>query len=223
MYIDTTSYLNSVSSASSSTDTSSSTLGSQDFITILVAQLKTQDPTNPVDEKDMISQLTQFSMLDQLTTMNDSLTSGLTLLNYQSASSAVNYIGKSVMATGYSLTKDSDTVSTATYTLDSDVSDLKAYVYDSDGSLVNTLDIGAKASGDYTFKWDGTDSDGSSVSDGSYKLALVATDSSGNESTVSTQISGVVNGVSVEDSTIKLTLEDGREVNLADVQTVTGS
>ncbi|GAB6035630.1 hypothetical protein JCM15519_01890 [Fundidesulfovibrio butyratiphilus] len=222
MYVDTTSYLNSIKSSTTS-DTASSSLSSDDFITLLVAQLETQDPTNPVDEKEMVSQLTQFSMLEQLTDMNETLTSGLSLLNYQSAASAVNYIGKSVMATGYSLSVDDGSVSSATYTLDSDTPDLKAYVYDSDGSLVNTIDLGAKKSGDYTFKWDGTDSDGNAVADGTYSLALVSTDSSGNESTVSTQVSGLVTGMSVEDSAIKLTLEDGREVNLADVQTVTAS
>lgn len=222
MYVDTTSYLNSIKSSSTS-DTSSSSLSSDDFITLLVTQLQTQDPTDPVDEKEMISQLTQFSMLEQLTDMNETLTSGLTLLNYQSAASAVNYIGKSVMATGYSLSVSDGTASTATYTLDSASPDLKAYIYDSDGSLVNTIELGAKSAGDYTFKWDATDSDGNTVSDGTYSLALVSTDSEGAETTISTQVSGLVTGMSVEDSNIVLTLENGSEVNLADVQTVTGS
>lgn len=219
MYVDTTSYLNSIQSDSTSSSASSS-LGKDDFLTILVAQLENQDPFNSTDPSEMIGQLTQFSILEQLTTMNETLTSALSTLNLQSASSSVAYIGKTVMASGYSLSKENDTVSSATYTLDSDAATLKAYVYDSDGSLVRTVDIGAQSAGDYDFQWDGKDDSGNLVDDGTYSLAIAGTDASGDEITASTAISGVVNGVSVESGSVMLTLKDGREVSLSNVQSV---
>ncbi|MBI4805097.1 MAG: flagellar hook capping protein [Desulfovibrio sp.] len=219
-YIDTTSYLNSIT-ASSTTDTVSSSLGKDDFLSILVAQLENQDPFNSTDPAEMIGQLTQFSMLEQMTNMNTTLTSALTALNLQTATSAASYIGKTVMASGYSLSVEDGTASSTTYTLDSDVTTLKAYVYSSDGDLVRTVNIGSKEAGDYTFQWDGLDSDGKVVDDGTYSIAIAGSDADGNEVTASTTVSGVVTGVSVSSGTIMLTLKDGREVSLSNIQSVT--
>jgi flagellar basal-body rod modification protein FlgD len=41
------------------------------FMTLLVAQMKNQDPMNPVDNQDFVSQLSQFSSLEQLITINE--------------------------------------------------------------------------------------------------------------------------------------------------------
>lgn len=57
---------------SSSTSTGSSTLGKDDFLKVLVAQMKYQDPTSPTDIEGMTQQLTQFSILEQLTQINKS-------------------------------------------------------------------------------------------------------------------------------------------------------
>ncbi len=220
MTVDTVSYLNSIASPSSS-GTASSSMGKDDFLKILVAQLESQDPFNTVDESEMISQLTQFSSLEQLTNMNDTLTSMVQMLNVQSAMGAVDYIGKSVMASGYTLSKSGSSVSDVSYTLDSDVSALTAKIYDADGTLVRSVDMGAQSAGEYSFEWDGLDADGASVVDGQYSIAFAATDSSGNEVSVSTMISGTVTGVSVESGAVMLSLADGRQVALSDVHSVT--
>jgi flagellar basal-body rod modification protein FlgD len=219
-YIDTTSYLNSIASSSTS-GTASSSLGKDDFLAILVAQLENQDPFNSTDPAEMIGQLTQFSMLEQMTNMNETLTSSLTAQNLQTATSAASYIGKSVMASGYTLMVEDGTASSTTYTLDSDATSLKAYVYSSDGDLVRTVNIGSKEAGDYSFQWDGLDSDGEAVDDGTYSIAIVGEDAAGDEVKASTTVSGVVNGVSVKSGTIMLTLKDGREVSLSNIQSVT--
>jgi flagellar basal-body rod modification protein FlgD len=169
----------------------------------------------------MIGQLTQFSMLEQMTNMNETLTSSLTAQNLQTATSAASYIGKSVMASGYTLMVEDGTASSTTYTLDSDATSLKAYVYSSDGDLVRTVNIGSKEAGDYSFQWDGLDSDGEAVDDGTYSIAIAGEDAAGDEVKASTTVSGVVNGVSVKSGTIMLTLKDGREVSLSNIQSVT--
>lgn len=219
MYIDTTSYLNSIKTDSTS-DTASSSMGKDDFLEILVAQLENQDPFNSTDPSEMIGQLTQFSILEQLTSMNETMTSALSALSLQSATSSVAYIGKTVMAQGHTLDVEDGKASSATYTLDSDVESLKAYIYDEDGAVVRTVDIGAKDAGEYDFQWDGLDDDGNTVDDGIYTLAIAGSDASGNDVVASTTISGVVSGVSVESGSVMLTLKDGREVALANIQSV---
>jgi flagellar basal-body rod modification protein FlgD len=90
--------VSSVGSATSSQYTASTmeSLGKNDFLRLLITQMQNQDPLNPVDNKDMISQLAQFSSLEQMTNLNSVLTStsNLTLGNQ-----AVSLIGKSIVGT----------------------------------------------------------------------------------------------------------------------------
>ena len=69
------------------------TLGRDDFLQILITQLKNQDPTSPMEDKEFIAQMAQFSTLEQMTNMSEefgSLAEGL------SASRAVSMLGKQV-------------------------------------------------------------------------------------------------------------------------------
>lgn len=72
-------------------------LGKDDFLKLLITQLKNQDPTNPMDNKDMIAQQAQFSSLEQITNMNTSLTSLVALLK-TNTQGFVGYLGKNVTA-----------------------------------------------------------------------------------------------------------------------------
>ena len=60
------------------------------FMTLLVAQLKNQDPMNPVDNQDFVSQLSQFSSLEQLITINEGVETFNANMNYLNA--GVDYI-----------------------------------------------------------------------------------------------------------------------------------
>lgn len=219
MSVDPTSYLNSLSKSDSSAKASKS-MGKDDFLRIFVEQLTHQDPFNSMDPTQMIGQLTQFSMLEQLTNMNAALTSGLSAQTFQTATGAVAYIGKTVMASGYSLSVKDGAATKASYTLPKDAKTLKARIYDKNGTLVRTMDIGAKAAGTYDISWDGKDERGNKVADGIYSMAVSGTDAKGDALTASTTVSGVVSGVSVKNGAIMLKLADGREVNLTNVQSV---
>ena len=72
-------------------------MGEQDFLQLLVAQLKNQDPLQPMDDKDFMAQLAQFSTLDQITSMNKALTA-FTSNNLMSQAST--FLGKEVDGLG---------------------------------------------------------------------------------------------------------------------------
>lgn len=208
------------STTSNSTTTASSTLGKDAFLKLLVTQLSNQDPLNPMDDKDMTAQLAQFSSLEQLTNINTGIETLNTTMTQNQLTNAVSYIGKSVKASGYSLSKDSGTVSSLYYSLGETVTDAAINIYDSSGTLVRSTAIGTKSSGDYQYDWDGLDSSGKEVADGLYSVAITAYNSSGSQVLVQTQVSGVVSGVTTSSGTTYLNLKDGRTVSLANVSQI---
>jgi len=209
---------------STTTDTTSTThsttLGQEDFLTILLAQLQYQDPNDPMDDKEMAAQLVQYSSLEMLTNINDGITSLVDATDADSVLSGVNYLGKSIKSTGYNLTVSDGTVSTLYYSLGEAVTDVTANVYDTDGNLLSSVALGSKGIGDYSYVWDGKDSDGNTMSDGTYGVIIRAENSEGETVVVQSQISGVVTGVKTSSGTVYLELEDGRTVELANVTEV---
>lgn len=210
-------------SSTSSTSSSSTTLDSDAFLELLIAELQNQDPTNPTDSTEMINQIASFSTVEQLSALNDTATSIYDSLSAMSLNSAVSFIGQSVLAEGDDISKTDDSTTSVSYTLESDADTLTAHVYDSDGTIINSITIGATDSGTYTFTWDGTNYTGEEVSNGTYSVVFEAYDADGDSLEVSTMVAGTVSGVSVEDGTTVLTLSDGRTVNLEDVYSVVSS
>ncbi|WP_319581853.1 flagellar hook assembly protein FlgD [uncultured Pseudodesulfovibrio sp.] len=220
MSIDTTSYYESLlaSTTATTTSTSSSTsLTSDDFITLLCTELEYQDPTEPVDNTQMVDQMTQYSQLEQLTEMNEKMDTLSDSIGSLSSVYGLSYIGMDVEADGYTINKDGDDISTLYLTLDDDAAELVLNIYDSDGSIVDTQTFTDIDSGTVSFAWDGTDYDGEEVSDGNYYILATAVDDNGDEVDCTTTTTGTVTGVSNTDDGVVLTLDDGRTVNLADV------
>lgn len=77
---------NATGTTASTTVTKSTELGKDDFLKLLVTQLQSQDPLNPMDDKEFISQMAQFTSLEQMKNMNTSV----------QITQATSYIGKQV-------------------------------------------------------------------------------------------------------------------------------
>ncbi|PXW92527.1 flagellar basal-body rod modification protein FlgD [Streptohalobacillus salinus] len=91
MKIDPSYYLSNVEKRQPSSD-----LGKDEFLQLLMAQIKNQDPLDPMDDKEFISQMSTFSSLEQMMNMNESITK---LVSNQMMSPVIQYshlIGKEV-------------------------------------------------------------------------------------------------------------------------------
>jgi len=216
----TVSSTTSSTSTDTSTTTHSTTLDQSDFMTILLAQLQYQDPSDPMDDKEMASQLVQYSSLEMLTNINENLTTLVTDSSSDSILSGSNYIGKSIKSTGYNLTLADGTTSTLYYSLGEAVTEVTANVYDGDGDIIRSESLGSKGEGEYTYVWDGKDTDGNTMTDGTYGVIINAVNSDGDKVVVQSEISGVVTGVKSSSGTVYLELADGRTVELANVTEV---
>lgn len=93
--INTTTSTTSTNSTSSATTATNDALGKDAFLKLLVAELSNQDPLNPMEDREFISQMATFSSLEQMQNMNKTLT-GMSEAN---KFNAVQYIGKAVAFT----------------------------------------------------------------------------------------------------------------------------
>ena len=216
--------VNSISSrstqGSSGASTTNTTLGKDDFLKLLMVQLQNQDPTNTVDNNAMLAQLAQFSALEQQQRTADLMEKMLELTQRNEQLTAANYIGKTVRAQGYEMTKEGSTVSTVYYSSNTPIDSGRVYVYGPDGDIVYTEDIGSKQAGFYEFTWDGKNSAGKEMPDGKYTIAIQAKTEEGNAVLVHTEVSGVVISAVTENGSTYLRLKDGRVVLLDKVYEV---
>ena len=187
--------------------TASSTLTSSDFLTLLVTELQNQNPLEPTDTNDFISQLTSYANFEQQQTLNSNLSSLTTSFNSLLTLSSSNYIGQTVTAKADSATLENGSISFG-YSLNSAASNVKLEVSDSSGNVVWS-GSGTTTAGSNSFTWDGTTTSGTQLADGgTYSLAVTATDSSGNSVYGYTTVTGTVTGVDSSSGTAMLKIGD---------------
>ena len=127
-----------------------STLDKDSFMLLLVTQFKYQDPLNPMDDKEFISQMAQFSSLEQMMNMNESMEKQTEAINNQQMINATSYIGKLVSVTGNTIGKittgtgddKQTTISTFRYAFGDDVVKGTLTVKDANGVKLKTNSSG---------------------------------------------------------------------------------
>jgi len=196
------------------------------FLTLLTTQLQNQDPLSPMDSNQFTQQLVMFSQVEQQINTNDNLQSLIALNLSQTANSAVNYIGRSVVMTNgegsLESSTDSNGVTTKscdwTYNLASAPAGTTLTVKDANGKVVYTKS-GNTSAGNNDFTWDGTDSNGNTLPDGKYTLSVSATASDGSAITTTLASKAIVTAVDMAGTTPMLVL-GSMEIPLADVSLV---
>ncbi len=148
----------------------SATLAKDQFLQILVAQMKYQDPMNPVEGTDFTNQLAQFSSLEQLIQVNDNLGSVQAGQGQLGQLAMSNYLGKNVLSEGSGITVANGAPAEARYEVFSNAESGSLTVFDESGTIIRITDLGRKAPGRYDVSWDGKDMQGNPVSDGVYRF-----------------------------------------------------
>ncbi|MFT4063142.1 flagellar hook assembly protein FlgD [Paraburkholderia sp.] len=218
--------MNGTTSSTSATGSTSSTGGTSaadlqnTFLQLLVAQLKNQDPTNPMDSSQMTSQLAQISTVQGISQLNTSLSSLSTQLSAGQQSQAALLIGSTVLAPGNSVTVSNGQASAFGVTLANAVSDLQVVVKNSAGTIVNTIDLGKQSAGTIPVGWTPTDSAGNTLADGTYTITATGT-INGQQATATTLTGATVQSVVTQTSgTAGLVLSNGSTVDLTSVAAI---
>ena len=182
------------STASAASSALGNTMDQADFLKLLTTQLQAQDPTNPMDNSQFVSQLAQFSQLASMQDLNTSVNnlSGQITSSLQTSQvlGSVGLVGRHVLVPSASLSYAGSAVSGAVGVTNT-AADVQLVVKDGSGKVVRTLDLGAQQSGLASFSWDGTDDSGNPVPAGDY--SITAADQGG--AALSTYADGTVSGV----------------------------
>jgi flagellar basal-body rod modification protein FlgD len=169
--------------------------GQDTFMKLLVAELKHQDPMDPVKNRDLVAQLATLTSVQKLAAIDEKL-AGLQQGTLEGASlQSANLIGKTVTAKTNSLTVNSFGVGAGGFGLPKAAETVTVSIIDSAGQVVRTLDLGSQAAGSKTFQWDGQDINGRRSPNGKYRFQVTATDAAGAAVTPTTEVSGLVSEV----------------------------
>jgi len=207
-------------SSSESYATEKAVLGKEDFLKLLVQQLKNQDPLNPMESTEFTAQLAQFSSLEQLTNINKNLDY---LRLYEASlnnAQAVNFIGKTVKASGNSMSVKDGTSNPIQFDLAGDAAAVNIHIYDASDNLVKTINCGSLDDGEQSIGWDGANDDGETVSDGTYTFEVSATAADGETIKASTYMTVKVTGVTFKEGAAYLLAGD-IEISMSDILEVT--
>ena len=217
-----------VSSSSGSTDASQSgttqtknAVDKQAFLKLLVAQISHQDPLKPMDGTEFVTQLSQFSIVEQAMAQSEKLDLVSTQLSGLSNNQAASLVGKTVKVRGSGLAFDGVTATSASVNLDAASTKTTVTIRDADGNAVRTLELGAHGPGALAVTWDGRDANGQTVPKGTYTLDVKAVDGQGNAVNVTKDVSGVVRSVSFDKGYPELQLDGGVSCPISDLVSVT--
>ena len=200
-------------------DGSEQNLSQEDFFALLTEQLSNQDPTKPVDNDQMVSQMTQFTTADVISKLNEKFESFATSMTSNQALQASSLIGQDVLVEANVGYMGSEGAGLSGFVVNEQtVQNMEITITNANGEVVRTIDAGTQGAGNIEFNWDGTDRSGNLMPPGEY-LVSANGQVNGEGVAISTAIHRHVSSVSLAGSNqgIILNLEGDVSINLDDV------
>ncbi len=200
-------------------------LNQADFIELLVAQVKNQDPTKPMDPSEFMNQLTQSSMVNGLNDLQTSFDSLATKLSSDQSLQAAGLVGKSALLPGGETQFSAGSTVSGQINLERPANDVTINIFNSRGEQVRSLPLGANGAGDMLFKWDGFKDDGSIAAQGDYLVTAEAS-IDGNQQAIEVYLESRIDSISINQSIdgspsgTLLNLTNGQSVSLNDIKQI---
>ena len=178
-------------------------LGKEDFLNLLVTQLKYQDPLAPMKNNEFIAQTAQFSALEQMQELNKSLESQMSLQRNMSDMMKTQYIGKTVQVPG-SKVQLADGKPVEIGASLSAPAGVRFEMYSESGEMVSSTNLGMQNAKTVSVFWDGRDQEGVLQPDGAYTFRVKGINQTGESVQVEPLMSGQVSKISYEDNETRL-------------------
>jgi flagellar basal-body rod modification protein FlgD len=213
----------STGSSSSTPATDGTTLGGTDFLTLMLAQLKNQDPTSPVDSNTFLSQLAQLSEVQGITSLNTSFSALSGSLTSNQALQASSLLGHQALVNSTTATTaTAGAAVTGAVSVPQTTSQVVLNISDASGQLVSQINLGAQSAGLASFSWNGMTGNGSQAPAGTYTLSAQYAGSTSGGTAATTLVNGTVESVSMGAGSTGLTLNVAGvgSVPFSNVQTI---
>lgn len=203
----TTTPSNNALSATSNTNQTAS----QSFMKMLIAQLQNQDPTSPMDNAQMTSQLAQLSTVDGINQLNSTMSSLISNTQSSMAYQAANLIGHNVLISSNETTL-SNGQALFGIQLPSAADNVNINIKNNANQTVRVLTLGPQAAGSTSSSWNGKDGNGNTLADGKYTFQVVATSAGQPMAATGTNVAKVTS-ISQSGSNVMLNLDNLTAVN----------
>jgi len=196
------------------------------FMTLLVTQLRNQDPLNPMDNAQFTSQLAQLETVDGIAKLNNTLLALSGQLDMTQSMQAANLIGKDVLVTGNKIslgTNSTDGSKVATpfgVDLLSGADKVKISILDASGKAVRSVELGPTQSGVLTMSWDGLNDAGAEAPDGAYTIDVSAVGADGSAVSATPLAYGKVSSIDYASNGVKLDLGLMSSRSLMDIRKI---
>lgn len=211
-----------VASASSAA-TGNQSLGKDAFLQLLVTQLKKQNPLSPQDNGAFVAQLAQFSSLEGINTLNDSVNAISSNFSSSQALQASSLVGRSIITQTDKALVDTSKSMTGSVAVTSAVGNVSIKITDKDGNVVRTIDMDAQNAGNSDFIWDGKNDAGEVAPAGTYTFAATTKNDKGDAVALATSLPATVTSVTLSKTggEMLLILAGGMgSVKLSQIQTI---
>lgn len=157
----------------------SSAMDQSDFLTLMTAQMKNQDPFDPVDNTQMVAQMAQFSSLAGISEMNTTLQAIAAKLGATSTTDMVSWVGRTVLTEGSVAYPRTDGSLGGMIELGAAAAEVNVVIEGPNGEILKNVSLGAAPAGRTEFEWDGTTDTGEPAGDGPFTLRVAARDADG--------------------------------------------
>lgn len=199
--------------------TATDKLGQDQFLELMVAQLKNQDPMKPMENGEFLSQMAQFGTVSGIQDLQASFSQMAGALQSNQALLASSLVGRAVLTPGSRMAYNGSPALAAAE-LPQAATDVRISVLDDSGQVVRQFALGAQPAGTVKFSWDGLGNGGAALPAGLYSIKADAV-SGGKSSALATYVVARVDSVSLGGSQgITLNLWDGSTAALADVKEI---
>lgn len=194
-------------------------LDRESFMKLLVAELKNQDPLDPLQAREMVTQLSQLTSVEKLI----SIESGISAVQAETAGIAStqlsDLVGRNVTAEVKNVHLGQTGQATGSFELMGRASKVEVTIRNAAGDVVQVVPMGDTFPGVHNFNWNGSDAEGNRASQGQYSFDVRATDANGLPVVVGTQLTGRVTSVSYENGLPQLVMGNAK-IMLGDVTSI---
>lgn len=173
----------STSAASTSTVNPNSVLGKDDFLKLLLLELKYQDPTAPMDTEKILAQTSQLATLESTENTNKALSNLAASLATSMQFNGISAIGKVADTGSNAVVFESGKTTNFELYFPDNVTSGKINVMDVNGNILRTMNTGTVSSGVTKYTWDGLDNSGQKQKDGTYYIESTYTKADGTTAT----------------------------------------